>query len=191
MDLFIGVKVIGIFALVVGSLISAMTGGILTSIAGFFLTSILITSVLPSEGTKKFNISGLRSRVPRLELFQRIGGMVGVIGCWVLAVMGGWEFVPAGIVLTISMLMGPIMRFIMRRRGHRIGVLEMELNNQSTPQTVQIVKEILPTPNPNSTSISINETKIQTPSPNQSKSNLNLNSNANYQMMPLPMQMTA
>ena len=183
MDLFIGVKVIGIFALVVGSLISAMTGGILTSVAGFFVTSILIISVLPIEGTKKFNISGLSSRVRRLELFQRIAGMVGVIGCWVLALMGGWEFVPAGIVLTISMLIEPIMRFIKRRRGHRIGVLEMKLNNQPTPpQTVQIVKEILPTPN-------LDETKIQTPSPNQSNSNLN--SNANYQMTPLPIQMTA
>lgn len=197
MNLFVGVKVIGIFALVIGSLISAMTGGLLSAIAGFFLTSILITSVLPSDGSKKFNISNLRTRMPRIELIQRIGGIVGVIGCWMLAVMGGWEFVPAGIVLTISMLMAPIVRFIAkRRRGeNRVGTGILELNNQlPTTSTVQIVKELpsnsnsitsnnsksnpnlITAPEPsNTTSISINDDlKIQTPIPNQTNSPFSL-----------------
>lgn len=106
---------IGVFALAVGSLISVIHGHFITSLIAVLLTSILITSLIPLSGKLQLLLRG----VPRIELVQKMGRMAGMIGVWVLAVVGGWEYLVAAVVLSVAMIgrVGMMMREMRMRRG--------------------------------------------------------------------------
>lgn len=106
---------IGVFALAVGSLISVIHGQFITSLFAVLLTSILITSMIPVSGKLQLLLRG----VPRLELVQKLSGVAGMIGVWVLVVVGGWEYLAAAVVLSAAMIgrIGMMMRGMRMRRG--------------------------------------------------------------------------
>ena len=108
---------VGVFALAIGSLISIVSGGgLITAVFGVLLTSITISSIIPLNSKLRL-ILGAGGK---LETMQRIGVVIGAIGSWVLAAgAGGWEFVPAGVVLSVAAMWWPAMRLIEWRRARR------------------------------------------------------------------------
>ena len=123
MNLLNVVNWIGVFALAVGSLISVVNGGYISALFAVLLTSILITSLIPLSSKLQYMMRGL----PRIELVQRGGRLVGMVGCWVLAGVGGWEYVPAAVVFTFATLGAVIMmmrEMRMRKMTGRMMVIE-------------------------------------------------------------------
>ena len=108
---------VGVFALAIGSLISIISGGgLIIAVFGVLLTSITISSILPLNGKLRL-ILGDNGK---FETMQRIGVVIGAIGSWVLAAgASGWEFVPAGVVLSVAAMWWPAMRWIEWRRARR------------------------------------------------------------------------
>ena len=100
MNLLNVVNWIGVLALMVGALISAVSGGFISALFAVLLTSILVTSLIPINGKLRLILRG----IPRIEIVQTGARWIGTVGCWVLAGMGGWEYVPAAVVLTGAMI---------------------------------------------------------------------------------------
>jgi hypothetical protein len=100
MNLLNVINWIGVFALAVGSIISVVHGGFVIALFATLLTSILITSLIPLNGKLQYLLRGN----PRIELIQRGGRWVGMVGSWVLTVIGGWEYLVGAVVLTVAMI---------------------------------------------------------------------------------------
>lgn len=115
MDIIVVLGWVGVFALAIGSLISIVSGGSLfVALFGVLLTSITVSSIIPINGKLRLILG-----TPRLELIQKLGVVAGAIGSWILAAVGGWEFVPAGMVLSVAAAWWPVMRVIEMRRARR------------------------------------------------------------------------
>ena len=118
---------IGVFALGIGTLISVLSGGgLLTAFFGVLLTSLAISSTLPLNGKLRLLVG------ERVDLMQRAGLAIVAVSSWVLAGVGGWEFVPAAVVLSVSAASGPVLKLVERRRGRRSAMIqssEMEKQN--------------------------------------------------------------
>ena len=118
MDLLIVLSWVGVFALAIGSLISLVIGGSLfTALFGILLTSLTISSIIPLNEKLRFMLGD-----GKLETIQRIGVVIGAIGSWILAGVGGWEFVPAGMVLSVAAVWWPVTKIIEMRKGRRSAV---------------------------------------------------------------------
>ena len=125
MNLITAINWIGVFALSIGSLISGLTGNLLLAALGFLLVALLATTLLPTKGKYRLN---LLHRLPRLEIAQLSARLCGVIGCWVLAGVGGWEYVPGAVVLTAAMAgaVGTKVLEKRRERGRQVQMIEPE-----------------------------------------------------------------
>lgn len=192
MNLLNVINWIGVFALAVGSIISVVHGGFVIALFATLLTSILITSLIPLNGKLQYLLRGN----PRIELIQRGGRWVGMVGSWVLTVIGGWEYLVGAVVLTVAMIgqIWMVMREMrMRRRtGGMISnqppyeikeaglntVINTPLNTSlTTPSTLNNVstRASLPPPppplysatSPTTTTVRIVEEKADQPQPQQ------------------------
>lgn len=125
MNLLNVVNWIGVFALAVGSLISVVNGGYVIALFAVLLSSILIPSIIPMSGKFQNVLRG----IPRIEMVQRGGRWVGMMGCWVLVGIGGWEYLPAAVVFTLAMIGAVMMmmqEMMMRRRKKTERMMEIE-----------------------------------------------------------------
>lgn len=115
MDLRKVVSWIGVFALALASLISMVRGGFISALLGVLLVGLLVSSLIPLPAKLAYRVP------PRLLLMHRmISGTMTVVGCWMLAGFGGgWEFVPAAVVLSVSLVFWPAAQIIMKRRRER------------------------------------------------------------------------
>lgn len=192
MNLLNVINWIGVFALAVGSIISVVHGGFVIALFATLLTSILITSLIPLNGKLQYLLRGNT----RIELIQRGGRWVGMVGSWVLTVIGGWEYLVGAVVLTVAMIgqIWMVMREMrMRRRtGGMISnqppyeikeaglntVINTPLNTSlTTPSTLNNVstRASLPPPppplysatSPTTTTVRIVEEKADQPQPQQ------------------------
>lgn len=127
MNLLNVVNWIGVFALAVGALISAVNGGFVSALFAVLFTSLLITSLMPFTGKVGLMLRG----IPRIEMMQRGARLIGLVGCWLLAGIGGLEYVPAAIILTISLLVSVAM-IIKAKRGNRAMITDANFNNGTT-----------------------------------------------------------
>jgi UPF0716 family protein affecting phage T7 exclusion len=155
-------NVIGITAIGMACVISVFTGDLVVALIGLLILTFLTGAALLS--TDK---SGWRG-IPRLVAMQRGGRAVGTVACWALVFIGGaWQFVPAGIILTATLLSAPIMAMIRRSRHSTRNAQQHELHT-SQPQL-----QVKPPPPPlyTPTIVQINPEKeqhssiIQTPLP--------------------------
>ena len=119
MNLLTVLSWIGVFALGIGTLISVLSGGgLLTAFFGVLLTSLAISSTLPLNGKLRLLVG------ERVDLMQRAGLAIVAVSSWVLAGVGGWEFVPAAVVLSVSAASGPVLKLVERRRGRRSAMIQ-------------------------------------------------------------------
>lgn len=120
MDLLIVLSWIGVFALSIGSFISLLSGGVVAGCLGILLTSLTASTLIPLKGKLRLMLGGSA----RIFLIQRMGGLLSGVGSWILVGIGGWEFVPAAVVMSVAAAWWPVMRVVERRRaagGGRVG----------------------------------------------------------------------
>lgn len=101
---------IGIFLLAVGCMISVLNGGFISALFGVLLVSILSSAQIVG------NTSKLGMRVPRIAMIKMIARGAGVVGSWLLTIVGGWEYVGGAVVLTGAMLGSAGIKLRRRRR---------------------------------------------------------------------------
>ena len=144
---------IGVFALALGSLISATQGSFISALFGVLFLAFLVSSLVPFPTKMAMRVS------PRLVVLQRmLGRGVAWIGCWILSGVGGWQFVPAAVLLTVSTLAWPAIKLTLQKYRNRKmmrdvqdvkdhQVYPMSITNTSTNQAAkevndyQVVKE--------------------------------------------------
>lgn len=103
---------IGVFALAMGSLISAVQGGFISALFGILFLATLVSVLLPLPEKLATRLS------PRLLFLHRaLMQTITLIGTWTLAALGGWEFVPAAVLLSVSLLFWPVGEILKRRAG--------------------------------------------------------------------------
>lgn len=134
MDLLTVLSWIGVFALSIGSLISLVGGGIIAGCFGILLTSLTVSTLIPLKGKLCLMLGGSA----RIFLLQRMGGLIGGIGSWVLVGVGGWEFVPAAVVMSLVAAWWPVMKIIERGRQGKIRQNELLRDSMGGDETAMI-----------------------------------------------------